>query len=103
VEFPHLQKIADEYRASGLEVLTLNASDSRATIRRYFESEGFDLKTGLLEDTRTANTLLRQYGVQAFPTNYLIGRDGKVVWRGVGFDEKALRKAIAGLGLTPSQ
>ena len=39
------------------------------------------------------------YGVQAYPTNYLIGPDGKVLWRGVGFNEEAIRKALADAGV----
>lgn len=31
------------------------------------------------------------FGVQAYPTNYLIGPDGKILWRGVGWNEQALR------------
>ena len=41
----------------------------------------------------------RTYGVQAYPTNYLLDENGKIVWRGVGFDEQALRAAIDRLGL----
>jgi hypothetical protein len=37
--------------------------------------------------------------VQAYPTNYLVGPDGKVLWRGVGFNEKALRDALAAQGI----
>ena len=41
----------------------------------------------------------KAYGVQAYPTNYLVGPDGKVLWRGVGFDEDALRAALAKAGV----
>lgn len=44
-------------------------------------------------------TLGKAYGVQAYPTNYLLGPDGKIVWRSVGFDEAGLRAALAGMGL----
>lgn len=37
------------------------------------------------------------YGVSAYPTNYLVGTDGKVLWRGIGFDEAAIRKVLASL------
>ena len=35
----------------------------------------------------------------AYPTNYLIDADGKIVWRSVGFNEEDLRAALAKLGL----
>ena len=44
-------------------------------------------------------TLGRAYGVQAYPTNYLVDADGKIVWRSVGFDEAGLREALAKMGL----
>ena len=44
-------------------------------------------------------TLGKAYGVQAYPTNYLIDADGKVLWRSLGFNEKALREALAKAGV----
>ena len=38
------------------------------------------------------------YGVQAYPTNYLISSEGKVLARFVGFDEKALLAELAKAG-----
>ena len=40
-----------------------------------------------------------KYGVSAYPTNYLVAASGKVIWRGIGFDEAAIRKALAELGV----
>lgn len=40
-----------------------------------------------------------KYGVQAYPTNYLVGPDGTVLWRSVGFDETGLREALAKAGV----
>ena len=41
----------------------------------------------------------QKYGVQAYPTNYVLGPDGKVVYRTTGFDEKAIRAALEKLGV----
>jgi hypothetical protein len=41
----------------------------------------------------------KAYGVQAYPTNYLVDADGKIVWRSVGFDEDGLRKALSDMGV----
>ena len=35
------------------------------------------------------------FGVQAYPTNYVIGPDGKVIWCGVGYDPAMIRGALA--------
>ena len=34
------------------------------------------------------------YGVEGFPTNYVIGPDGKVAARMTGYDEKKLRETL---------
>ena len=44
-------------------------------------------------------TLGKTYGVEAYPTNYLVGADGKILWRGVGFNEAAVRQALAAAGV----
>ena len=45
-------------------------------------------------------TLGKAYGVQAYPTNYLVdAEDGKILWRSVGFDERGLRDALAKAGI----
>ena len=38
------------------------------------------------------------YGVQAYPTNYLIGADGKILAQFVGFNEKELLAELAKAG-----
>jgi hypothetical protein len=40
-----------------------------------------------------------KYGVQGYPTNYVIGPGGKVAYRSVGFDEAGIRKALEKLGV----
>ena len=40
----------------------------------------------------------KHYGVMAYPTNYLVGADGKVLWRAVGFDEEGLKAALKKAG-----
>lgn len=40
-----------------------------------------------------------KYGVMAYPTNYVLDENGKVIWRGVGFDEGAIRTALAKVGV----
>jgi hypothetical protein len=42
---------------------------------------------------------MRKFGVHGFPTNYLIGKDGKILWRGLGFDESALHGELSKLGI----
>ena len=43
--------------------------------------------------------IFNDYGVQAYPTNYVVDSKGKVVFRCVGFDEEGIKKALAQLGV----
>lgn len=44
-------------------------------------------------------TVGKTYGVQVYPANYLVDAEGKIVWRGVGFNETKLREALEKLGV----
>jgi hypothetical protein len=35
-----------------------------------------------------------QYGFKAFPINYLIGADGQIIYRAVGFKEAEIKAVI---------
>lgn len=82
----------------GLEIIAVNGNDPEDRIQKYITENNFTFK--VVMGGQGANyTLGKTYGVQAYPTNYLVGPDGKVLWRGVGFNEGALRDALAKAGL----
>ena len=75
----------------------MNYNDSADVIKKYFKEEGFtftEVMNGEKKDDIVSN-----YGVQAFPTNYVISPEGKVIARFIGFDEAGIRKALKGLGV----
>lgn len=82
----------------GLEIIAVNGNDPEDRIQKYISENNFTFK--VVMGGQGANyTLGKRYGVQAYPTNYLVGSDGNVLWRGVGFNEAALRDALAKAGL----
>jgi len=85
----------------GLELVAVNAGDPEDRIQKYVDENKFDFR--IVMGGRGANyTLGKAYGVQAYPTNYILDGDGKVVWRGVGFSpatEKQIRDQLAKLGV----
>lgn len=70
-------------------VLTVNSGDDVDTIRRYFQEKSFTLNV-----VRDGGDVSESYGVKAYPTNYVIGPDGKVAERTVGFEEETLRATL---------
>ena len=70
--------------------LCVNIGDEPEVIRSYWEESGFTL-TAVRQQ---ADAVSRAFGVQAYPTNYVIAPDGTVAWRGVGWDETAVRGTL---------
>ena len=81
-------------------MVAINGMDSKETIRKYFDENKFTFKAGLTgKSTGAAYDIAGKYGVMAYPTNYLLDPNGKVLWRGVGFNEQELRAALKKAGL----
>ena len=82
----------------GLNLVAVNLGDSDEVINKYVKEGGFAFPI-VKGEKKQAGSVFEKYGVQAFPTNYLLDKDGNVVFRSVGFDEEGLRKALEGMGL----
>lgn len=60
----------------------------------------FTFKIGLTgKKVGAAYDIAEKYGVQAYPTNYLLDANGKVLYRATGFDEAGLRAALKKAGV----
>jgi thiol-disulfide isomerase/thioredoxin len=88
----------DELKDKGLELVAVNASDTEKQILDYVQEGKFTFKIVMGGETYQ-DTLAKAYGVQAYPTNYVVDENGKVLWRGVGFNEQAIRAALAKAGV----
>jgi cytochrome c biogenesis protein CcmG/thiol:disulfide interchange protein DsbE len=79
--FPWMNEMQHKYADDGLIVIAVNldnqASDAEAFLQHYPAefSVYFDHE----------RKLARQYGVEAMPSSFLVGRDGTVVERHLGF------------------
>ena len=86
-----------DLQSKGFLVFAVNPGiDGESTIKEYWKKGGFAFDTIA---TEANNSIVSQYGVAGFPTNYLIGKDGKILWRGVGFNESAIVEALRKVGL----
>lgn len=70
--------------------LAMNVGDTAEVIRDYWSESGFTFPAMMQEKGEVSAS----FGVRAYPTNYLIGPDGKVIWRGVGFEEEVVRELL---------
>jgi hypothetical protein len=83
----------DTFKDKGFSIIALNGMDDKVTITKYIKDNHFTFQIGMKEGNQPYNAD-EQYGVQAYPTNYLIGADGKILFRCVGFDEEGIKKAL---------
>lgn len=81
-----------------MELVALNGTDNADTIRKYIKDNNFTFMIGMKGKGDNYDASL-QYRVEAYPTNYVLDGDGKVIFRTVGFDEEGIRAALAKLGV----
>jgi peroxiredoxin len=84
IEMPHLQALQDGHREDGLVVLGVSDRvnhTARTKIQEVLAKTGTSYPA-LIDPT---GGVLRDYGVNSYPTTVLIGRDGIVRWVDFGF------------------
>jgi hypothetical protein len=88
----------DELKDKGLEIVAVNRGDTAEQIQKYVREEKFSFPI-VMAGSGEQYTLGKAYGVNVYPTNFLVDESGKIVWRGLGFNETVLRNALAKLGV----
>jgi hypothetical protein len=84
----------------GLELVAINGSDEKNVIQKYVTDNKFTFNIALAgKNAGAAYDIAEKYGVQAYPTNYLLDPTGKVLFRSVGFNEQGLRSALEKAGV----
>ncbi|MGZ5280963.1 MAG: TlpA family protein disulfide reductase, partial [Bacteroidia bacterium] len=85
---PHLQKLYMQYAKNGLEVIGINTqlSDS-ALLPALVTRLKFTYPIGL-----NGKSVAEKYGVKAYPTIFLVNREGKIIYRSVGFSEDSVKE-----------
>ncbi|MDA8695589.1 TlpA family protein disulfide reductase, partial [Flavobacteriales bacterium] len=81
---PHLEKAHREFNADGFRVLGVNHHQSAPTVQRYLDRRELDIPQAILGD------LPEGYSVMAYPTWCLVGRDGLVLARDIGFGDSGI-------------
>jgi thiol-disulfide isomerase/thioredoxin len=96
---PHLDTLQSRYAEQGLRVVAINLDEVRAEAERFLSAVPLDIEIvfDAIGDSATV------FGLKAMPSSYLIGRDGRVRARRLGFRaadsvdfEQAIEQALAG-------
>jgi hypothetical protein len=76
----HLVRWHDKYADRGLAIIEIDGGTFEALAPARESVQRQQVKHLVMWDLDRQNTY--RYGVEAWPTAYLIGRDGRVVWEG---------------------
>ena len=85
---PKLAKIQGEY-GDKIQILAIS-SEEKGLLQKFMATNRLPLK--FVRDPFTLTT--EKFGVTAYPTTFVIGKDGKIVWKSMGMDEPGLVTAI---------
>src|SRR6056297_878160 len=92
-EMPSMQVLYDELREEGLEMLAVNVLENRETAQEFIDEQGFTYPVLLDRDGR----VMLRYGVRAYPTTYMIDREGYVIGVRPGFHDWGTDDMVAAM------
>jgi len=91
-EMPSMQVLYDELSDEGLEIVAVNVLEAEDIVAEFVEEHGFTYPVLLDRDGRVS----LRYSVRAFPTSYVIDRNGNVIAVRPGFHDWASPEMIDG-------
>ena len=88
VALPSLQALHEKYEDQGLRIIGVDPYDKiEDSIAPFLAKRGVTYLV-LLDGKKVA----KEYHVSAYPTMYLIGRNGKILFSQIGYSEEAEKK-----------
>lgn len=95
MSMPDLQKLADNFKDHGLEILSVNQGEEADQVRHFIEHKKYSFHVVLDKDQAVA----AKYGVRGIPTLVLIDKNGVVQRISVGYsgNESELTDAVGTL------
>ena len=93
-ELSHMQKdVIDRFAGKDLVVLPISRGEKRTTVEEYIAKMGYTFPIGLDGD----QSIYRKYASNYIPRSFVVGRDGKVVYVAVGYDEQIAKEIDAAI------
>lgn len=93
-EMAHLQKgVIDHFAGKDLVVLPISRGEERATVEAFLQKMGYTFPVGLDK----SQAIYRQYASNYIPRSVVVGKDGKVVYVAVGYDEEIAKEVNAAI------
>ena len=87
-EMSHLQKdVIDRFAGKDVVVLPISRGEKRETVEAFIEKMGYTFPVGLDGD----QSIYKKYASNYIPRSVVVGKDGKVVYVAVGYDEQTAK------------
>ncbi len=80
LEMPSMERLSRTYRDKGLVVLAVDVREGARTVRPFMQELRLSFPALLDEDGSVGYV----YGIRPLPATFLVGRDGKILWRAFG-------------------
>ena len=93
-ELKHVQKeIIDRFKGKDFVFLPISRGEKKATVEAFREKAGYTFAMGLDPN----QSIFKLFASNYIPRNFLIGKDGKIIYLSVGYDEKEFQELISAI------
>ena len=83
MEMPSMETLYQRFKDQGLEILAVNVGESTNTAKDFIDQHGFTYPIMMDSNFSVAS----QYGIQYFPTTFIVDRSGMVINMSIGFKQ----------------
>ena len=96
-EFQQFQKLHNELKNDGFDIVAINALDDANAVKRFLREQAITFPVVLAKDVTPG--VITNYRIESYPSTYLLNSEGKIVYRSAGVDEPGLLRALKDVGL----
>ena len=105
-ELPHLQKLYEQLKDRGMGMVAINSREPEEIVKMYLQRNQWTFDIVMAGDQGHTGQTCNDFGVLVYPTNFIIGKDRKILWRAAGYDPvygpKIMRAVLKKAGITPA-
>ncbi|MBJ7539362.1 TlpA disulfide reductase family protein [Marinomonas transparens] len=85
---PQLNRLRNQFNNKGFEIIAVNLDENTKDAKTFLEQ--YPVQYPIL--TKASQSQIQAYEIEGLPVSYLIGKDGKIITRFVGFKKRHLKE-----------
>lgn len=97
VEYPHLEKLYQQFKVKGLGLVGATPIDTPDVVAKYYKEGKFSFPC--VVSNGTSVDLQKMYRLRAYPTNYIIDSNMKILYRKVGEYQNLIEAELTKTGI----